>query len=385
MSTNWRTKLIHSERKIPEGFRSLATPVFRGSTTLFRRASAIVDTWNHDDVPYCYGSYGTPTTLELAARIAELEGGYRSFVTPGGQSALILTYMACLSAGDHVLVPESIYGPSRAFADQVLRRYGVEVEYYLPLEGPSLSKWIRDNTRLIWCESPGSITMEIQDVPAIITAAHARNVPVALDNTWGAGVLFDAFRHEIDFSVQAITKYVGGHSDLLLGSVTVRDEALYKRIGAAFQHLGMVASPEDCFLALRGLQTLHVRLKAIEESALRVAKWLAGRPEVENVLHPALPSCPGHEIWKRDFTGSSGLFSVVYRKPLSRQDLHRCMDRLQLFQMGYSWGGVSSLVITPDLDEAPNARAYGDRLIRFYVGLEDPDDLIGDIDQAFRV
>jgi cystathionine beta-lyase len=190
--------------------------------------------------------------------------------------------MACLSAGDQVLVPDSIYGPSRAFADQVLRRYGLEVEYYPPLEGSSISKRIRDNTRLIWCESPGSITMEIQDVPAIIAAAHARSVPVALDNTWGAGVLFDAFRHGIDFSVQAITKYIGGHSDLLLGSVTVRDEALYKRIGAASQQLGMVASPEDCFLALRGLQTLHVRLKAIEESALQVAKWLAGRPRGGN-------------------------------------------------------------------------------------------------------
>ena len=185
--------------------------------------------------------------------------------------------MACLSAGDHVLIPDSIYGPSRAFADQVLRRYGVEVEYYPPLEGPGLSKRIRNNTRLVWCESPGSITMEIQDVPAIIAAAHARGVPVALDNTWGAGVLFDGFRHEIDFSAQAITKYIGGHSDLLLGSVTVRDEALYKRIGGAFQQLGMVASPEDCFLALRGLQTLHVRLKAIEESALLVARWLPGR------------------------------------------------------------------------------------------------------------
>jgi cysteine-S-conjugate beta-lyase len=385
MATNWKTKLIHSQRKVPEGFRSLATPVFRGSTTLFPRASAIVDTWNQDEAPYTYGAYGTPTTLELAVRIAELEGGYRSFVTPGGQSALVLTYMACLSAGDHVLVPECIYGPSRAFANQVLRRYGVEVEYYPPLEGGDVSIRIRDNTRLIWCESPGSITMEIQDVPAIVAAAHARNVLVALDNTWGAGVLFDAFRHEIDFSVQAITKYIGGHSDLLLGSVTVRDEALYKRTGAVFQHLGMVASPEDCYLALRGFQTLHVRLKAIENSALRVAKWLAGRPEVETVLHPALTSCPGHEIWRRDFTGSSGLFSVVYRQPLSRQDLHRCMDRLRLFQLGYSWGGVSSLVVTPDLEEAPNARAYGDRLVRFYVGLEDSDDLIGDIEQAFRV
>ena len=384
MSANWRTKLIHPENKAPDGFRSLVTPVFRGSTTIFRQASAIVDTWNHDEVPYTYGSYGTPTTLELATRIAELEGGYRCFVTPGGQSALILTYFACLSSGDHVLVPESIYGPSRAFADQVLSRYGVEVEYYPPLEGANLAARIQDNTRLVWCESPGSITMEVQDVPAVVDAAHARGVLVALDNTWAAGVLFEGFRHGVDLSVQALTKYIGGHSDLLLGSVTVRDDALYKRIGPVLQHLGMVASPDDCSLALRGLQTLHVRLKAIEESALRVATWLAGRPEVETVLHPALPSCPGHSIWKRDFSGSSGLFSVVYRKPLTRKDLHRCMDSLKLFQMGYSWGGVASLVVTPDLDEAPNARAYGDRLVRFYIGLEDPDDLIRDIEQAFR-
>lgn len=384
MSANWRTKLIHPENKVPDGFRSLVTPVFRGSTTIFRQASAIVDTWNHDEVPYTYGSYGTPTTLELATRIAELEGGYRCFVTPGGQSALILTYFACLSSGDHVLVPESIYGPSRAFADQVLSRYGVEVEYYPPLEGANLAVRIQDNTRLVWCESPGSITMEVQDVPAVVDAAHARGVLVALDNTWAAGVLFEGFRHGVDLSVQALTKYIGGHSDLLLGSVTVRDDALYRRIGSVLQHLGMVASPDDCSLALRGLQTLHVRLKAIEESALRVATWLAGRPEVETVLHPALPSCPGHSIWKRDFSGSSGLFSVVYRKPLTRKDLHRCMDSLKLFQMGYSWGGVASLVVTPDLDEAPNARAYGDRLARFYIGLEDPDDLIRDIEQAFR-
>lgn len=384
MTLDWRTRLIHSEAEAPDGFRSLVTPVFRGSTTLFPKASAIVDTWNHDDVPYTYGAYGTPTTLDLAARIAELEHGYRCFITPGGQSALVLVYLACLASGDHVLVPESVYGPSRAFANQILRRCGVEVDYYPPLEGANIASRIRSNTRLIWCESPGSITMEVQDVPAIVEAAHRRGVLVALDNTWAAGVLFDAFGHGVDFSVQAVTKYIGGHSDLLLGSVTVREEALYQRLGPNLQHLGMVASPDDCSLALRGLQTLHVRLKAIEESALRVASWLAGRPDVEAVLHPALPSCPGHTTWKRDFTGSSGLFSVVLRPPLSRHDLHACMDRLKFFRMGYSWGGVSSLVVTPDLTEAPNALVYGERLVRFYVGLEDADDLISDIEQAFR-
>jgi cystathionine beta-lyase len=385
MKSNWRTRLIHSQVKVPDGFRSLVSPVFRGSTTLFSQAASIVDTWNHDDVPYTYGSHGTPTTLELAARVAELEHGHRCFLTPGGQSALVLVYLACLASGDHVLVPDGVYGPSRAFADNVLRRYGVKVEYYPALEGGLIASRIRDNTRLIWCESPCSNTMEVQDIPAIVEAAHQRGVLVALDNTWAAGILFDAFSHGVDISAQALTKYIGGHSDLLLGSVTVRNQELYERLGNNLQDLGMAVSPDDCWLALRGLQTLHVRLKAIEESTLHVASWLAERPNVETVLHPALPTCPGHQIWKRDFTGSSGLFSVVFRPPLSGEELHGSMDRLKLFKIGYSWGGVSSLVVTVDPKEAPNARAYGGRLLRFYVGLEDPMDLIADIEQAFRI
>jgi cystathionine beta-lyase len=378
------TRLLHPESSAPPGFKSLSTPVFRGSTTLFDRAAAIRDTWNHDEAPYTYGSYGTPTTLELAARVAELEGGQRCFITPGGQAALVLVYLAFLNADDHVLVPESVYGPSRAFADRVLIRFGVEVEYYGPLEGGAVGSRIRPNTRLLWCESPGSITMEVQDVAAIAAAAHARGVVVALDNTWAAGVLFKAFDHGVDIAVQALTKYVGGHSDVLLGSVTVRDRELYTRLGVTLQDLGMSASPDDCSLALRGLQTLPVRLRAIEQSALEVASWLAVRTEIETVLHPALPSCPGHETWRRDFSGSSGLFSVVFREPVSRQEIHEAMDRLTLFRMGYSWGGVSSLVVTPDTREAPNAHRYGERLLRVYVGLEGTDDLIADLQQAFR-
>ncbi len=241
-----KTRLLHPDASVPQGFKSLATPVFRGSTTLFDRAAAIRDTWNHDDAPYTYGSYGTPTTLELAARVAELEGARRCFITPGGQAALVLVYVACLDAGDHVLVPETVYRPSRAFADRVLRRLGVDVEYYQPGEGQGIASRIRERTRLVWCESPGSITMDVQDVPAIAAAAHARGVIVALDNTWAAGVLFEPFGHGVDISVQALTKYVGGHSDLLLGSVSVRDEALYQRLGVTHQDLGMTASPDDC-------------------------------------------------------------------------------------------------------------------------------------------
>lgn len=380
-----KTRLLHPDAGAPPGFVSLATPVFRGSTTLFDKAEDIQDTWNHDEAPYTYGLYGTPTTLELAARLAELEGARRCFITPGGQAALVLVYVACLSAGEHVLVPTTVYGPSRAFANRVLRRFGVEVEYYDPHEGAAIASRIRPNTRLVWCESPGSITMDVQDVPAIVAAAHARGVVVALDNTWAAGVLFKAFDHGVDISVQALTKYVGGHSDLLLGSVALRDEELYQRLGVVHQDLGMAASPDDCSLALRGLQTLFVRLQAIEASAMHVATWLSERPEIETVLHPALPSCPGHEIWRRDFTGSSGLFSLVFREPISRREIQDAMDRLELFRMGYSWGGVSSLAVVPDLAEAPNASRFGDRLLRLHVGLEDPEDLIADLQQAFRL
>jgi len=219
MGQDWRTRLIHSDVSVPEGFRSLATPVFRGSTTLFSRASDMVDTWNHDDVPYTYGTYGTPTTLTLARRLTALDGAHRCFITPGGQSAIAVVYLSYTASGAHVLVPDSIYGPSRAFANRVLSRHGVEVEYYRPLIGASIEKLIKSSTRLVWCESPGSLTMEVQDVPAIVKAAHRKGVTVALDNTWAAGVLFDAFRHGVDVVVQALTKYVGGHSDRLLGSV----------------------------------------------------------------------------------------------------------------------------------------------------------------------
>jgi cystathionine beta-lyase len=383
-SPSFKTRALHPRASAPKGFKSLATPVYRGSTTLFDKAADIQDTWNHDEAPYTYGSYGTPTTLELAARVAEMEEARRCFITPGGQSALVLVYLACLGAGDHVLIPETVYGPSRAFADRVLRRLGIEVEHYGALEGAAIGSRIRPRTRLVWCESPGSITMDVQDVPAIAAAAHARGVTVALDNTWAAGVLFKPFEHGVDISVQALTKYVGGHSDLLLGSVTVRDEDLYQRLGNAHQDLGMSASPDDCSLALRGLQTLPLRLQAVEASALRVASWLAARAEIETVLHPALPSCPGHDTWKRDFTGSSGLFSVVFREPTTRTGLEQAMDRLSLFKMGYSWGGVASLVVTPETAEAPRARRFGGRLLRFSVGLEDPEDLIADLQQAFR-
>jgi cysteine-S-conjugate beta-lyase len=382
MSKSWKTKLIHSDAKIPQGYRSLVTPVYRGSTTVFPSAAAVRDTWDQHRVGYTYGLYGTPTALELAGRICELESGKHTILTPGGQNAISLINLAFLQTGDHMLIPASVYFPNRKLATTLLARFGVTASYYDPMIGSGIASLMQQNTRLVWCESPGSITMEVQDLPAIVAAAHARDVRVVLDNTWSAGILLDAFQHGVDISMQAVTKYIGGHSDLLLGSVTVRDDSLHQRLGAAQQVLGSAVSPDDCSLALRGLQTLGVRLAAVETSALTVAKWLAARREVERVLHPALESCPGHEFWKRDFLGSSGVFSIVFKPGPTQEQVFAFVDSLQLFKVGYSWAGVTSLAVGYDIGRIPGRPAYDHRIVRLSIGLEATEDLLSDLEQA---
>jgi cystathionine beta-lyase len=382
MTKSWRTRLIQTDAKIPQGYRSLASPTFRGSTTLFPSSSVVTDTWDQWRVGYTYGLYGTPTALELAARVCELESGYRTILTPGGQSAISLINFALLETGDHILVPASVYYPNRKLAMRLLSRFGVTTDFYDPSVGAGISSLIRENTRLIWCESPGSITMEVQDLPAIAAAAHSRNVLVVLDNTWSAGILLDAFSHGVDVTMQALTKYIGGHSDVLLGSVTVRDDSLYRRLGDAQQLIGCAVSPDDCSLALRGLQTLAVRLAAIESSALAIARWLASRPEIDRVLHPALESCPGHQFWKRDFLGSSGVFSLVFKPGPTPEQVHAFVDALKLFRVGYSWGGVASLAVAYQMGQRSGRPAYDHRIVRLNVGLESTSDLIADLEQA---
>lgn len=380
---DWKTRLIHSDAAVPEGFRSLSTPLYRGSTVLFSSAAEANEQWNQWEHGYTYGLYGTPTALELAARVCELEQGFRTLITPGGQAAISLIQLALLKSGDHVLIPENIYGPNRKFANHVLRRFGVEVSYYAPDAGAAIRSELRDNTRLVWCENPGSVTMEVQDVPAIAAAAHRQGALVVLDNTWSAGIYFDAFAHGVDVTMQALTKYVGGHSDLLLGSVTARDSSIFELLGETHQVLGCAASPDDCSLALRGMKTMAVRLKHVEQSAVAVAQWLSRRPEIERVLHPALPSCPGHQFFRRDFTGSSGLFSIVFQQRFTKEQVLRFVDSLRLFKIGYSWGGVTSLAMAYDL-HSPKRPAYGARIVRLYVGLEDVQDLQNDLDQALE-
>jgi len=378
---DWRTRLLSPAPRARRDYKSLATPVYRGSTVVFDNQSAVSDNWQQAENGYSYGLYGTPTTLELAARIADLEHARHTFIVPGGQAAIALVYLAFCKAGSHALVPVSAYGPNREMADGLLRGFGVTVEPYDPLIGSGIKTLIKGNTTLIWCESPGSVTMEVQDVPAIVSAAHERGVSVALDNTYAAGVLFDAFANGVDVSVQALTKYVGGHSDILLGSVSVRDDPAYQTLGPIYRQLGLAVSPDDCSLALRGLQTLAVRLDQLEKSTLAVANWLAEHPRVEVVFHPALASCPGHENWKKGFTGSASVFSFMFKDEITPGQVEAIINKLKIFRIGLSWGGVNSLaVVYPDLDRP--GKDYGGRLVRLNVGLEQPSDLISDLEDA---
>ena len=380
---DWRTKLLDPKPQARQDYASLATPVYRGSTVVFDDQATVIDDWQQADKGYSYGLYGTPTTLELASRIAGIEGARETFIVPGGQAAIALIYLAYCQAGSHALVPHSAYGPNKAMAEGLMRGLNVEVEPYDPMIGPGISDLIRKNTTLIWCESPGSVTMEIQDVPAIVKVARAKDVAVALDNTYAAGVMFDAFAHGVDVSMQALTKYVGGHSDLLLGSVSVRDDAAYTKLGSIYQQLGLAVSPDDCSLALRGLQTLAVRLEALEKATLLVANWLTNHPQIDKVYHPALPSCPGHDIWARDFKGSTSVFSFTFKDTVSATKVVDFINALNVFKIGMSWGGINSLAIVyPDL-QRPD-QDFGGRIIRLNIGLEAPNDLIADLDQATK-
>ena len=380
---DWRTKLLAPTPRARQDYQSLATPVYRGSTVVFHDQNAVTADWRQAQNGYAYGLYGTPTSLELAARIADVEGAEETFIVPGGQAAIALIYLSFCQAGSHALVPFSAYGPNKAMAEGLMRGLNIEVEPYDPLVGADIDALIRSNTSLIWCESPGSVTMEIQDVPAIVEAAHASGVHVALDNTYAAGVMFDAFAHGVDISMQALTKYVGGHSDLLLGSVSTRDAAGVEKLGPIYQQLGLAVSPDDCSLALRGLQTLALRLDMLEKSALTIAHWLAEQPLVDRVLHPAMASCPGHDLWVRDFSGSTSVFSFVFDNHIDAKQVINFINNLQIFRIGMSWGGVNSLaVVYPDLIRPD--QDFAGRIVRLNIGLETVDDLICDLEQALK-
>ena len=360
------------------------TPVYHASTVVFPTLEQFRASRDLYYPGVRYGSTGTPTTFALEQAVCELEGGERSIAVGSGVCAITASLLSFVSHGDHVLVSDSVYGPTRRVCERVLVKFGVEVTFYDPLVGAQIAQQVRPNTKVVFVESPGSLTFEIQDVPAIAKAAHAAGAVVIADNTWATPLYFKPFEHGVDVSIQAVTKYICGHADVMGGVITMR-EPLYRQLRMTSFLLGGYPGPDDCYLALRGLRTLGVRLPRHAATALELARWLKTRPEVARVMHPALPDDPGHALWKRDFRGACGLFGIVLH-PVSEQALAAMLDGMELFSMGASWGGYESLIMpaTPDqLRTATKWDAPGPTL-RIHAGLEAPEDLIEDLERGFE-
>jgi cystathionine beta-lyase len=361
------TRLAHAGRAPSRHHGFVNTPIYRGSTVLFPTVASL----EANEQDFTYGRLGTPTVKALEEAIAELEGGTRTLLTPSGLSAIAATLLAFVSAGDELLVSDSVYRPTRRFCDHVLKRLGVKTIYYDPLIGAGINNLLGSKTKLVFTESPGSQTFEVQDIPAIAKAAHEAGAIVVLDNTWATPLYFKPFDHGVDVSIQAATKYIVGQAAPI--------------VEKAHDELGLCPGPEDVYLGLRGLRSLSVRLARHQQSGLELARWLEGRPEVARVLHPALPSDPGHVLWRRDFTGASGLFAIILRSA-SHAALAAMLDGFNLFGMGYSWGGFESLILPFDPNDYRTAtkwQAQGPAL-RLHVGLEDVEDLQADLEAGFE-
>ena len=379
------TLLAHLGRD-PQAYRgAVNTPVFRASTIL----TPDLATWEdgarrHRAGEVVYGRRGTPTSFSLEEAVARLEGGAGASALPSGLAAISCALLTFVEAGDHILVTDTAYYPTRAFCDDTLAKLGVETTYYDPLIGAEIASLIRPNTRLLYLESPGSLTFEVQDVPAMTRAAKAAGVAVVMDNTWATPLYFRPLEHGVDAVIHAGTKYIVGHSDAMLGLVVGTDQTA-PAVRKTADRLGICAGPDDIFLGLRGLRTLAVRLARHQETGLKLARWLATRPEVARVMHPGLPDDPGHAIWRRDFTGACGLFGFVLAQPYPKEALAAFVDDLELFGIGASWGGFESLIITAAIARSRSATEWQapGPCLRIHAGLEDPDDLIADLESGF--
>ncbi len=371
------TRLAHSGNDPHAYFGFVNPPVVHASTVLFPNAA----TMESRNQKYIYGTRGTPTSDALAQAIDELEGSAGTIVVPSGLAAVTIPLLAFLSAGDHVLIVDSVYHPTRHFADTMLKRLGVEVEYYDPHVGAGIAALMKTNTKVVFTEAPGSNTFEMQDIPAIAAAAKAGGAVVMMDNTWATPIHFRPLEHGVDISIHAATKYPAGHSDVLLGTVSA-NKANWAQLHETHITMGCCAAPDDVYQVLRGLRTMGVRLERHENNALELARWLEGEAGVARVLHPALPSFPGHDIWKRDFSGASGIFSIVLQGG-GKQAAHAFLDALQIFGLGYSWGGYESLAVHVNLGDRTIAKVPEEGpVMRLQIGLEDVADLKVDLERA---
>lgn len=375
------TKIISLGR---HGLHDMINPPVCHASTITYPTVAELESRDKRKKDLTYGLHGTPTTFALEEAVTELEGGHDCRLFPSGLAAIAAALMAYLSAGDHLLMVDSVYGPSRRFCDQELSRFGVETTYYDPLIGAGIAELIRPETRVVYVESPGSNSFDIQDIPAIAAEAHKRDCLVLMDNAWATPLFFRPFEKGVDVSIQPGTKYLAGHGDVMMGAV-ITTEAAWKALDNIVQNLGQNISPDDAYLALRGMRTLSVRLERHQANALELAKWLKERQEVTRVLHPALPDNPGHELWKRDFSGSSGLFGVEL-KPASKEAVAAMLDGMDLFKMGYSWGGYESLIVPCDPGKLRAASEFitSGPCLRIHAGLEDPEDMKEDLAAGFE-
>jgi len=377
------TEVAHAGRDPRRYLGAVNTPVFRASTILLPTMADLERASRGEYPGLSYGLHGLPTVTDFQRALAGLEGGHAALAVPSGLTATTLPLLALLKPGDHLLVTDAVYGPTRRFCDNHLRRLGIDVGYYDPLAGAAIVDAFRPNTKLVFAESPGSLTFEVQDIRAIADAAHERGARVVLDNTWATPLGFRAFDHGVDVSVHAATKYIGGHSDVLLGAIVANADT-FPALHRLWTDMGVTPSSDDCFLGLRGLRTLGVRMQRHEASAREIATWLVARPEVREVLYPALPGDRGHALWKRDFRGASGLFGVVLQ-PVDGAAIGRMLDGMRIFGMGWSWGGFESLLIPtwPERARTVTRWSPGGPSLRVHVGLEDPQDLIEDLDAGF--
>ena len=379
------TEVVHLGRDPAKHLGAVNTPVYRASTMVFPTLADLEASAAGTYEGIGYGLHGLPTVTDLQAALAALEGGTRGFAVPSGLAATTLPLLALAKAGDRVLVTDSVYGPTRRFAINTLVRYGVEVAFYDPLAGEAIEEAMTPNTRVVFTESPGSLSFDVQDVPAIARVAHRRGALVVMDNSWATPLGFRAFDHGVDVSVHAATKYIGGHSDVLLG-VIVCNDATAGAMHRIWTDMGVAVSTDDAFLGLRGLRTLATRLDRHQASATKVAIWLRSHPAVREVLYPALPGARGHDLWKRDFALATGLFTIVLEPGPAHERLAAMLDRMRLFRMGWSWGGYESLIIPTDPNRLRTVSRIdvGGPCLRLHIGLENPDDLIADLDDGFE-